>query len=845
MANRESISLTEGSTEYQFQLGQKEDGGEFLTIQTKGWEQGDYVFPWRYPVHKDLHAGLRSDRLTEPKGYAKGNCDVSNPGLIVPPPLLGTITAPSGTALEIVRYRASANNTAGAGTSITITKPTGTIDNDVMFAWIVINTIDAITAPAGWTLIRSTTFDTNQRRASLYWKLAASEGANYQWTTVGAQNWAGGITTLYNVNTTSPFDVENAIATAASPHATPSVTPAVAANAAILTFFGLYDSAGGANTWTPPTGMTEAWDNNIASGGVATSSEGAYLQSWIAASAVTKSAESSVSTVGVAQILVVKAKATTINISTTYDRCVLFNSKAYFASTTGRYLVQITDTPTATVAKDFGSGTVISFIKVFNNELIIGLGASNFIWSMTTTGVFTESLDVKGIAAGVVDNKFWIAHDTNQIQNCITGPLTLANYVPADPNEYLVGDTTWAITEILDYGSVPFAFKPNGVFAPDVKAEFHNQAPQMALMPSGYNIWPFIAQGAIFQPTVSGLLRITPGESLFVGPEKSERPDYRFRLYHGCEWGEAIYVVGHTITGSDYSAVFKMVRDKYGITNNPYLYYEHLRLGDTNVPVCIMVLPSETMPLMIIGKGNVLQYFELGRGGGRYIDDPNYSFNLSWELESGDFIPYGNMATKSVFVGVKVLLDHDSSESLTLSYDANHTGSYTSLLDTQEGGGSAAITATGGYASITRYAAANVTCQQLAIKLTGTLSDAHSGTDRPEVREIWAFGYHIPDSTHLIQIGIRAESSAQVFGMHQGMSEGDIFRIFSDWANEGTILTLALKDYEENRTVRVRVLDPLLTQVSVKDEGSPTRSRISLVTATLERVDYAGAFTDA
>ena len=849
MANIDGLSLTEDTTEYNFTIAPNPEGGEFLAVKTRSWEQGDPTLPWRYPVHNFLHAGLRSDRLTQAKGYAKGNCDVSNPGLIVPPPLLSTVTAPT-TYLAAVGVRASASAFTSAATSLTISKPTGTVDTDVMFAWISISTDETITAPAGWTLIRTTSYDTASSRAGLYWKLAASEGANYQWTTTGSPNWAGGIITLTGVHATTPYDVENSQTTVSGVnHATPSVTPTVYSDSgAVLAFFALAQVSG--NTWTPPSGMTESVDATSNTGGGASESsiEIAYLLSTIVTgTGIDKTATSTATALGAAQIVIVKPRTDSLTITASYDRCVLYNSKAYFASSTGRYLIEVSDTPTATVKKDFGSGAVISFLKVFNNELIIGLGPSNYIWSLNTSNVFTQSTDTIGIAAGVADNKFWIAASTNQLKSATTGPLTLSNYAPADPNEYLVGDTTWYITDMLEYGGVIHAAKGNGIYAPDAISDFHNQAPQMAMVPSTYNKWPFVAKNYLWSPTISGLLRISPGESRFKGPEKSGRPDYRFRIYHGCEWQESIYLVGHSLAGSDQAAVFRMDDNEQGIADHEYIYTEHVRLGSTTAPECIMVLPSETMPLMFIGHGTAIKYFELGRGGGRYIDDPNYPYGLSWELESGDFVPNPDvgMAVKSLFVGVKVLLDHDSSESLTLSYDANHTGSYTSLLDTQEGGGSAAITATSGYAAVTRYAAANVTCQQLGIKLAGTLSDAHSGTDRPEVREIWAFGYSIPDQTHLIEVGVIADPGAHTFGLRQGDSEDEIFRLFSDWAHRGVILTCQLPNYESSRTIRVKVMNPDKITINAKDRATNSQSRVSVVTATLLRVDYAGAIFDA
>jgi hypothetical protein len=157
-----------------------------------------------------------------------------------------------------ISYRASASATSQG--SLTNTKPTGTVQNDVMVANIyVVGTNPTITAPSGWTLVLST-LDGTTARLSTYYKVAgASEPASYQWTFSGASMTEGGIITFYGVITSNPIDVYGGQANAASTSYTaPSVTTTVS-NAMLVAAFGA-KAGGGSNTVTPPAGMTERYD---------------------------------------------------------------------------------------------------------------------------------------------------------------------------------------------------------------------------------------------------------------------------------------------------------------------------------------------------------------------------------------------------------------------------------------------------------------------------------------------------------------------------------------------------------------------------------------------------------
>ena len=77
----------------------------------------------------------------------------------------------------------SANNGSGS-TDLTGTKPAGTVDGDLLVAVIGIygdRTVSAV--PSGWALAASeTSGSTGEPRGYIYYKVASSEGASWEWT---------------------------------------------------------------------------------------------------------------------------------------------------------------------------------------------------------------------------------------------------------------------------------------------------------------------------------------------------------------------------------------------------------------------------------------------------------------------------------------------------------------------------------------------------------------------------------------------------------------------------------------------------------------------------------------
>ena len=167
-----------------------------------------------------------------------------------------------------IAFLATGTATVTSG-NLTINKPTGTVQNNVMIAAIAVRPDTAtITAPSGWTLVRK---DTNASalpdQLNTYSKAAgASEPASYSWTISANSGAAGGILSFSGVNTASPIDVSGGqqVTGTTTSMAAPSVNT-TEVNTMLVTSYCVTSSGTAGSAWTPPTGTTEAVDVSTAS----------------------------------------------------------------------------------------------------------------------------------------------------------------------------------------------------------------------------------------------------------------------------------------------------------------------------------------------------------------------------------------------------------------------------------------------------------------------------------------------------------------------------------------------------------------------------------------------------
>lgn len=478
---------------------------------------------------------------------------------------------------------------------------------------------------------------------------------------------------------------------------------------------------------------------------------------------------------------------------------------------------------------------------VFNNELFVAMGDGEKIWSRDTGGTWTQATDdTFAIALGVVGTQLWRAETPNLISSCTSGPLTLASWVPASPNQYKAGDSTHEISTIIDYGGIPWVGKPDGMYAPDPQTRFLNQTPQIKQWPDdGNTVGAFTGQGVLWVPSEPGLLRVQPGSSRPMGPELTARPDLRFAVKGGVEFGGVIYLLVNCLACGN-GFICKMLRNQREITPLEYIYHEWVRLGDgTGSAIAISTLPAS--PTIFVEVDDVVKYVKLGRGGGRDIDDSQYEFGASMELETGIMVPGSDRTIVSQPVGVQVTLDYSRpGDSLTI-YGRTHVHSddnYIELLEDQENASTGPIEMTDDIESVRRYFPPGVAGQHVEVKFESNL-DSASGTDRPEIYEAWLFGFLHPKKLDVITARIVTGTYSQ----SNGKTRGEILDWFRRMDDRGEELILSLADYEEYQTVRVvvdgvRDVEVFATAANI---GGGVEAE-SAIEVDFIRVDHAGGY---
>jgi MSHA biogenesis protein MshQ len=261
--------------------------------------------------------------------------------------------------------------------TLTINKPAGLAQNDVMIASITVGPSTAtIAPPAGWALVRrmDNPNDTSNSLA-VYSKLAGgSEPASYDWTiSAGHAGAAGGIQAFSGADLA--IEVENGQNTGASTsHATPSVTTGLA-NTMLVTSHGV---GAASNSWTPPSGMTEGVE---AQGGTQGLVMSYALQPGAGASGA-KSATSSASGSGNAHILAVRRVIGSFNAfeTSTGANAISGVIKTKIAGTTVTTAIAALNAAKGAVATTFVGTVKIEVLDASDNSAALDANGCRSTW---------------------------------------------------------------------------------------------------------------------------------------------------------------------------------------------------------------------------------------------------------------------------------------------------------------------------------------------------------------------------------------------------------------------------------------------------------------------------------
>lgn len=173
-----------------------------------------------------------------------------------------------------VAYRSTATATNPTGSdaiAVTVAKPAGTIDGDLMVAVTHGYTPDTFTAPAGWTLL-GVRDDSTGLRSRAYYRVADNEGADYTWTfQPGAGGGAIGVS-VSSFSGAGGIDSWSVFSSAGDPQLGNDVTPA--RDSLRYSVFCWRDTTDDTVTWTSGTESHDVVAND--GGTIARGQSGSY-----------------------------------------------------------------------------------------------------------------------------------------------------------------------------------------------------------------------------------------------------------------------------------------------------------------------------------------------------------------------------------------------------------------------------------------------------------------------------------------------------------------------------------------------------------------------------------------
>ncbi len=207
-----------------------------------------------------------------------------------------------------IAYRShTVQNNSGSGT-ITINKPSGVIDGDLLIAFFSEDSDSPRITASGWTAFSGTGIGASGEIVvgtsavlQCFYKVASSEGASWNFTPSASYTGVVGVIAYSGVDTTTPIDVAAGATPASSTtHASASITPSVINT--MLVGIWMIDS-NGANTWS--TGdMNERVDQSTGSSAFVTLSVHDLIYG--STSAVTKTATFTASDAAAVLIIALK-----------------------------------------------------------------------------------------------------------------------------------------------------------------------------------------------------------------------------------------------------------------------------------------------------------------------------------------------------------------------------------------------------------------------------------------------------------------------------------------------------------------------------------------------------------
>jgi len=177
--------------------------------------------------------------------------------------------------------RVETSVTSAFGGTETLNVPADTANGDILFAWICVYNNTLTTAPDGWIVISTHTNGTE--KYYLYYKIALSEPASYQWVVGSTAHLVGSCYTGGDFDASAPIDTFSTLEYHTSNNDLKAEMTVTAANSPLVFFAGCFRAS--ATTYSTPTGTdpvpTEDYD-----GGGGSLYLGIYSTTWSSSGAL-------------------------------------------------------------------------------------------------------------------------------------------------------------------------------------------------------------------------------------------------------------------------------------------------------------------------------------------------------------------------------------------------------------------------------------------------------------------------------------------------------------------------------------------------------------------------------
>ncbi len=352
--------------------------------------------------------------MTETLDFRWGNALI---GAVATSTVLQATAGPSGTKTATIAgatgYTGAAHILAlrpasgGGSNTLTIAKPAGVAQNDVLIASISVGpSTVTITPPAGWALVRRMDQAGGTSNSLAVYKLlaGASEPASYDWTfSAGHTGAAGGIQAFSGADPVIAIAEENGQNTSGTAHATPSVN-ATYSNTMIITSYGV----GATSTWTMPAGMNETAD---AQGG-----SQAFEMNWVLqaapASGISKTATSSSTGYGNAHILALRRVLGSFNAfeTSTAAGAITGVIKTKLAGTSASAAVVALNAAKSAVATTYVGTMRVEILDASDNSAAIDADGCRSTWTvipgLTQDMTFTAADNGRKNLSGTISNAY-------------------------------------------------------------------------------------------------------------------------------------------------------------------------------------------------------------------------------------------------------------------------------------------------------------------------------------------------------------------------------------------------------------------------------------------------------